>query len=110
MVAISAFLSMLCPCSSKYMASSAMYFSHGSLFPGATASKSSCVLREISSCVIARGEVSLQALQSNDVSPRIAAVFTRSLIPRDLSFRLTRPRDVLHAPRGRQVGQARPDH
>src|SRR6266852_4670436 len=48
----SAALFMLRPFSSKYIASSAKYFFHGSWLPTATASNNSCVLRTSSSWAI----------------------------------------------------------
>src|SRR5258708_31181016 len=62
---------MLRPFSSKYIASSAKYFFHGSWLPMATASNNSCVLRTSSSCVIVlpfAGMVEDAAVSSPDTS------------------------------------------
>src|SRR5258708_6611980 len=68
---------MLRPFSSKYIASSAKYFFHGSWLPMATASNSSCVLRTSSSCVMVLpfGGVAAVAVKSPKVNRNVTTFF-----------------------------------
>src|SRR5664279_5119749 len=77
-LATSATLSMLCPCSSKYIASSAKYSFHGSLLPGATASDNSWVRRTISAWVIGAGLLVTQEVRDNSAHTNRVAGFKAS--------------------------------
>src|SRR5579863_2217439 len=96
--AISSLLFLFLPVSSKYIQSSAKYFFHGTWFPVATESNSSCVLRTSSAWVMSGRRVhpeNTNSTQHNNnetvlVIANPLCIYTSSLTSRRASDKLTR--------------------